>query len=151
MTSTLRLVYVATALFFVLALAACGETLTGPSVAPATPPAALAIQSNAVWHLRSIAKADGAIQAIGDPSLFTLTLTDDGKVAARVDCNRALGGYTISGNRVSIGPLATTKAYCGEASFDSVFLTLLGGETTATLSGATLQLSSARGTLTFDR
>ena len=151
MTSTLRLVYFTTALFFALALAACGGTLTGPSVAPATPPAALAIESNTVWHLRSLATADGAIHVIDDPSLFTLTLTDDGKVAARVDCNRALGGYTISGNTVSIGPLASTKAYCGEMSFDSEFLTLLGGETTATVSGATLQLSSARGTLTFAR
>jgi len=150
MTSTPRFAHLTT-LFSALALAACGGTLTGPSPAPAAPPASLAIVTNAVWHLRSIADADGTIQAIEDPSLFTLMLTDKGQVAARVDCNRASGGYTISGNALSIGPLASTKAYCGTASFDRKFLTLLGGQTTATTSGATLQLSSPRGTMTFDR
>jgi heat shock protein HslJ len=150
MTSTPRLVHL-TALFSALALTACGGTPAGPSPAPAAPPASLAIETNAVWHLRSMAGADGTIQAIEDPSLFTLMLTDEGKVTARVDCNRASGGYTISGNALSIGPLASTKAYCGTASFDWEFLTLLGGETTATASGATLQLSSPRGTMTFDR
>ena len=150
MTSIPRLVHLS-ALLSALALAACGGTLTGPSPAPAAPPASLAIETNAVWHLRSMADANGTIQAIEDPSLFTLMLTDEGQVAARVDCNRASGGYTISGNALSIGPLASTKAYCGTASFDWMFLTLLGGETTATASGATLQLSSPRGTMTFDR
>jgi len=138
-------------LFSALALAACGGTPTGPSPAPAAPPASLAIETNAVWHLRSLADADGTIQAIEDPSLFTLMLTDEGQVAARVDCNRASGRYTISGNALSIGPLASTKAYCGMASFDREFLTLLGGQTTATTAGARLQLSSPRGTMTFDR
>jgi len=150
MTSTARFAHLTT-LFSALALAACGGTLTGPSAAPATPPASLAIETNAVWHLRTLADADGTIQAIEDPSLFTLMLTDEGQVAARVNCNRASGGYTISGNALSIGPLASTKAYCGAASFDREFLTLLGGQTTATTSGARLQLSSPRGTMTFDR
>src|SRR5262245_48619750 len=151
MTSMPRLVSLTAAFLSALALTACGGTLTGPSVAPATPAASLAIETNTVWHLRSMTDAGGALQAIEDPSLFTLTLTDGGKISARVDCNRASGGYTISGSTVSIGPLASTKAYCGAASFDSAFLTLLGGETTATASGGTLQLSSARGTLTFER
>jgi heat shock protein HslJ len=150
MTSTRRLVHL-TALFSALALAACGGTLSGPSAVPTAPPASLAIETNAVWHLRAMADANGTIQAIEDPSLFTLMLTDDGKVTARVDCNRASGGYTISGNVLSIGPLASTKAYCGTASFDWQFLTLLGGQTTVTASGATLQLLSPRGTMTFDR
>jgi len=151
MPSAPSLVSLTTAFFSALALAACSGTVTGPSVAPAAPAASLAIETNAVWHLRSIATADGAIHVIDDSSLFTLMLTDDGKVAARVDCNRASGGYTIGGNTVSIGPLASTKAYCGTASLDSEFLTLLGGVTTASVSGTTLQLSSPRGTLSFDR
>ena len=151
MTSSLRLFHLNAAILSALFVAGCGGTITGPSAAPAAPLTSLAIETNAVWHLRSMAKPDGIIQAVGDPSLFTLTLTDDGKVAARVDCNRASGGYSISGNTVSIGPLASTKAYCGTASLDSQFLALLGGETTVTASGATLQLSSSRGTLTFDR
>jgi heat shock protein HslJ len=151
MPSAPRFAYLTTAFFSALALTACGGTLTGPSVASAVPAASLAIETNAVWHLRSIANAEGATRTIDDTSLFTLMLTDEGKVNARVDCNRASGGYTISGNTVSIGPLASTKAYCGTASLDSEFLTLLGGVTTAHVSGSTLQLSSPRGTLSFDR
>jgi len=151
MTSTPRLVNLTAAFLSALALTACSGTLTGPSVAPAAPAASLAIETNAVWHLQSMTNANGALQIIEDPGLFTLMLTDAGKVAAQVDCNRASGGYTISGSTLSMGPLASTKAYCGATSFDSQFLTLLGGETTATTSGTTLQLSSPRGTLTFDR
>jgi heat shock protein HslJ len=146
-----RLIQITSVLLSALGLTACGGTLTGPSAAPAAPVASLAIQTNTVFHLRSMTKADGAIQVIDDPSLFTLMLSGEGTIAARVDCNRANGGYTISGNTVSVGPLASTKAYCGDGSFDSQFLTLLGGQTTATASGNTLQLSSARGILTFDR
>jgi len=151
MQSTPRLAFLAIGLSSALALAACGGTPAGPSVAPAAPAASLAIETNAVWHLRSMTGAGGSVQAIEDPNLFTLTFSDAGKVAARVDCNRAMGGYTISGSTVSIGPMASTKAYCGEASFDWQFLTLLGGDTTAATSGNTLQLSSSRGILTFDR
>ena len=151
MTAMPRLVLLTTAFLSALVLTACGGTLTGPSVAPGTPAASLAIETNTVWHLRSMTDAGGALQVIEDPSLFTLTLTDGGKIAARIDCNRASGGYTISGNALSIGPLASTKAYCGAASFDSTFLRLLGGETTGTASGSTLQLSSPRGILTFER
>jgi heat shock protein HslJ len=146
-----RLALVTVGLFSALAVAACGGTLTAPSVATVAPAASLAIETNAIWHLRSMTSAGGSVQAIEDPNLFALTLTDAGRITLRVDCNRAMGGYTISASTVSIGPLASTKAYCGEASYDSEFLTLLGGDTTATSSGNILQLSSPRGVLTFDR
>ena len=113
MTSTPRLVNLTAAFLSALALTACSGTLTGPSVAPAAPAASLAIETNAVWHLQSMTNANGALQIIEDPGLFTLMLTDAGKVAAQVDCNRASGGYTISGSTLSMGPLASTKAYCG--------------------------------------
>jgi heat shock protein HslJ len=118
---------------------------------PAAPIASLAIDTNVVWHLRSIVSADGSVLTIGDPSLFTVMLTDDGKVSARADCNRASGGYRISGNTLSIGPMASTRAYCASAPVDQQFLMLLGGENSVTTSDATLQLSSPRGTLKFGR
>jgi heat shock protein HslJ len=47
--------------------------------------------------------------------------------------------------------LASTRAYCASAPIDTDYLTLLSGESTVSISGATLQLSSSRGTLTFTR
>jgi heat shock protein HslJ len=36
----------------------------------------------------------------------------DGKIAGSGGCNRFFGGYTISGNRIKIGPLASTRKGC---------------------------------------
>jgi len=152
MASALRLVRLHTALIStLLSFAACSGTTAGPSHVPAAPIASLAIDTNVVWRLQSLAGADGSVTTIADPGVFTLTLTDDGKVVVRADCNRASGGYRISGNTLSIGAMASTKAYCSTAPVDQQFLALLAGEDIVTISGATLQLSSARGTLSFGR
>jgi heat shock protein HslJ len=98
-----------------------------------------------------LAIADGSVLPIENPSLFTLMLTDDGKISTRADCNRASGAYRISGNTLSIGPIASTRAYCATAPVDQQFLMLLGGENMVTTSDSALQLSSPRGTLTFGR
>ena len=149
---TSRFVCLNTALIAVLSLMACGGTVASPSPAPATPAASLAIETQVVWHLRSMTSADGQVLAIEDPSLFTLTLADDGKMNARADCNRASGGYRLSGSTLSIGPIASTRAYCSTAApVDQRFLQLLGGDNTATASGGILELSSPRGLLRFDR
>jgi len=151
MTSALRLVRLNAALIAVLALLACSGTMAGPSSVPSAPIASVAIETDTVWHLQSIVGADGSLLTIGDPNLFTLMLTGDGKVSARADCNRASGGYSISGHTLSIGPIASTRAYCATAPVDQQFLMLLGGENVVTASGATLELSSPRGTLKFTR
>jgi PKD repeat protein len=47
-----------------------------------------------------------------DPSRYTLQLMPDGSAAAQVDCNRAMGSYTLSGNQLSLSFLVTTLAAC---------------------------------------
>ena len=151
MSSAFRLVRLNAGLLAVLGLVACSGTMAGPSKVTSSPIASLAIEPNAVWYLQSIVSADGSVLTIVDPNLFTLMLTGDGKVTARADCNRAFGGYSISGQTLSVGPMASTRAYCGTASVDQQFLMLLGGENVVTGSDATLELSSPRGTLKFRR
>ena len=148
---TSRFVCLITALITALSLPACSGATTGPSTVPAAPIASLALETNAVWHLRTMVSADGAVVTIKDPDLFTLMLTDAGRVNARADCNRASAAYRISGNTMSIGPIASTKAYCATAPVDGQFLTLLGGENIVTTSDAALQFSSPRGALRFSR
>ncbi len=147
----LRLVRFTAAFIAVLTLLACSGTIAEPSKVTSSPIASLAIETNVVWHLHSIVGADGSLLPIADPSVFTLMLTGDGKVSARADCNRASGGYSISGHTLSIGPIASTRAYCATAPVDQRFLMLLGGENVVTASGDTFELSSPRGTLTFHR
>jgi heat shock protein HslJ len=139
------------ALVAALSLIGCTGQIARPSQVPAAPIAALAIDTNAVWHLVAMTSADGSVLTIDDPSLFTLMLTDDGKVNARADCNRASGGYRLDGHALSIGPIASTRAYCSTAPVDEQFLIRLSGENIVTIADARLQLSSSRGTLLFGR
>jgi heat shock protein HslJ len=141
------------ALIAAVSLTACqGNSPTSPSPASTTPPGgALSIDTNAVWNLQSLVRADSSEAAIDDPSLFTMSLADDKSLHVRSDCNLASGRYTTSGSTISIGPLASTRAYCATAPIDTEYLALLGGESTVSISGSTLRLSSPRGTLTFTR
>ena len=141
------------ALIAAMSLTACqGNSPSAPSPSSTTPPAgALSIETNAVWKLQSLVRADSSEATIADPGLFTMSLADDKSLHARSDCNQASGRYATSGNTISIGPLASTRAYCASAPIDTDYLALLGGESTVSISGSTLQLSSTRGTLTFTR
>ena len=75
MTSAVLVLRLNVALIATLLLAACDATMTSPSQVSATPVASLAIETNAVWHLRSIAAADKPVLTIEDPLPFTLLLT----------------------------------------------------------------------------
>jgi len=136
-----------------VSLTACqGNSPSAPSPSSTTPPGgALSIDTNAVWKLQSLVRADLSAATINDPSRFTMSLADDKSLSVRSDCNQASGAYTTSGKTISIGPLASTGAYCASAPLDTEYLALLGGLSTVSISGSTLQLSSPRGTLTFTR
>ena len=141
------------ALIAALSLTACqGSSPTAPSPSSTTPSGdALSIETNAVWKLQSLARTNSSKVTIGDPSRFTMSLGDDKLLHAQADCNKATGGYTTSGTTISVGPLASTKAYCGSAPIDTDYLLLLSGDNTVAISGSTLELSSSRGTLRFTR
>lgn len=130
---------------------ACSHSVTAPSSVEGSTAGSTALSTNTLWTLRSLQEGTSPEITIADPSKFTLTLTDDGKIQVRADCNRGIGGYTVTGQTLSVGPMAVTRAYCGDDSVDNEFLTLLSGENTLTSAATTLQLSSPRGTLRFAR
>jgi putative lipoprotein len=41
-----------------------------------------------------------------------VAFSEDGKVTGFGGCNRFFGGYTVSGNSIKIGPLASTRKGC---------------------------------------
>jgi heat shock protein HslJ len=57
-----------------------------------------------------------------DPSKYTVTFSEDGRVRIQADCNSGSSTYTIEGSRLTIQPAAVTLAFCGPASQDAVFL-----------------------------
>ena len=53
---------------------------------------------------------------------YTLLLASDGMAGGRADCNRYQGSWERRGERLTFGPLAATRAFCGEASRDGRYL-----------------------------
>jgi para-nitrobenzyl esterase len=91
-----------------LLLAACAR------IAPT--PEALAGTS---WQLVRFQGGDGKVLAPGERSKYTLAFNADGRVAARLDCNRATGSWKSAGpGRLELGPMAVTRAMCPPGSID---------------------------------
>jgi heat shock protein HslJ len=62
------------------------------------------------------------------------------------------GAFILSGQTLTVGPtLACTRAACPTMAFESTYTHLLSGDSSVSLSGGTLVLSSARGVLHFTR
>ena len=135
-----------------LSAAACASNPLAPSVTSSSAATTIAAEVvPGVLKLQSLTRADATTVTISDPQQFTLEFLENNRIAVKADCNRASGGFTLNGTTLTIGPMAVTKAYCGSASLDGEFLSLLGGETVATVSATSLVLSSARGALRFSR
>jgi heat shock protein HslJ len=108
-------------------------------------------QLTGTWKLVSIQSAGQAEQTVPQGASYVLTLAD-GRLSTRADCNVCGGAFALSGQTLTAGPaLACTRAACPTMAFESTYTMLLSGDSTVTLSGNTLVLSSARGVLRFAR
>jgi len=120
---------------------ACGQgVLTDPSVI-----------IGGVWKLRSIESDAGSITGIPNPTGYTLTFQDAGRLGVRADCNLCTGGYTVSGDQIQISNLACTKAVCSSSSHDKEFLAALGAAETFSVLGIELAIEGTKGTLRMNR
>lgn len=75
-----------------------------------------------VWRWQRTLMSDDSVTEPADPEAFTLEFQPEGRLVLRVDCNRGAGTYRLEGNKLRIGSVATTRAFCGPGSLDSVFL-----------------------------
>ena len=148
-----------------LALAAC--TPSNPPVDP--PPAATSVPAARAqagidakallashWQLTDAVDGTGKrIDALlPDPAKPLQLDFTDGRVAVSGGCNRMGGGYTLAGDRLSVGPLVQTKMFCGGGALmaaDEAISQRLSGEATLAAGGdGTLVLTTAGGDrLTF--
>ena len=147
-------------LFTLVVLASFGSLVVGcaESTAP-TSPSSVSSGSNTLttdqltrtWNLASIQAAGQAEQTVPQGASYVLTFAD-GRLSTRADCNVCNGSFKLSGETLNVGPaLACTRAACPTMAFESTYTALLSGDSTVTLSGNTLVLSSARGVLRFAR
>ena len=136
-----------------LLAAGCGEDrLTGPTSVGNDRAVSIPDLSAAVWTLRSMEIAGVGSVALPAADNFTVSVAADGRLAVKADCNRCSGGYSASASRIGVGLLACTRAYCVDtAPVDDQFLSVLQGDSSASIDGASLTLQSSRGTLRFTR
>lgn len=57
-------------------------------------------------------------------SVFTLAFRDDGSWTATTDCNSLRGSYELTENRITFGPVMSTRMHC-EGSQEGVFIKML--------------------------
>ena len=103
------------------------------------------------WRLESLRRADASTVTPDPARRHTLRLEPDGRIAVRSDCNSCGGAYAVAGETVTVGPLACTRAFCGDTSLDPEYPALLEGLLRLDVDGDRLTVVAPRATLTFTR
>ena len=141
---------------FVLAAAvtvACSDA-PGTPTSPSANNGSLALtaeQLGGTWTLTSIIAPGQGAQPAPAGATYTLSFAD-GRLSTRADCNTCGGSFALSGSTLTAGPnLACTRAACPTMAFEAVYTGILSGESAVSLSGNSLVLTSARGSLYFTK
>jgi para-nitrobenzyl esterase len=87
-----------------------------------TPPAPAPGLAGTSWRLVEFRNSDDTALVPDDPSKYTIAFEVDGRVTARIDCNRGVGSWrSAAPNQLEPGPLALTRAECPPGSlYDDV-------------------------------
>ena len=90
-----------------LAASCAGKRPIAPSPTPPSPLAGTA------WRVVEFRGGDDTVLTPEDRDKYTIELGADGRVAARIDCNRGTGWWnSASASQLEFGPLALTRAAC---------------------------------------
>ena len=115
----------------------------GCAAAPATSPSDVV---GMTWHLQSLQRA-GQLAVTPPAGAFFLRFAEEGRLDVRADCNGCGGTYTLNGDRLAVGPLACTRAFCPSAPFDTQFVQLAEAATSVERHQEALVLRSPAGML----
>ena len=113
--------FVRRALFSSIAVGLLSATL-GCNESPTSPSDLI----GETWRLVEIERS--GLPSIPAPTgrEFTIEFLDAGRISVRADCNSCSGTYELSDEaRVTIEPLACTRAFCGNDSLDTLYLQAL--------------------------
>jgi heat shock protein HslJ len=101
------------------------------------------------WEATSYLKADGsAITSVIVGSTLTADFGADGNVTGDTGCNFFNGAYKVDGDKITIGPLITTRKACSSDDLNAQehsYLTALESAATYTVSAQGLTLLNAKG------
>jgi heat shock protein HslJ len=80
-----------------------------------------------IWELQQIQLNDGQVFTADPPENYTAEFTEEGELFMQVDCNRAIGSFTVEDDRllaVTLGP--TSLAACPPGSISDEYLRFMG-------------------------
>jgi heat shock protein HslJ len=101
------------------------------------------------WQLTGYNNGMGGFASVLAGTEITAVFGGDGKLAGSAGCNNYATSYEISGENISIGPVASTMMMCPEPDGimeqESAYLAALESVSTYTIEGKQLSLSNAQG------
>jgi heat shock protein HslJ len=101
------------------------------------------------WRLEAMEPTGAPVIGVSNPDRYTLRLDANGRASVRSDCNSCSGTYTLDGVTLRFGPLACTRAFCGNDSLDTPFTTALGNARSAFASEGLLTVRADNAVLKF--
>jgi heat shock protein HslJ len=139
-----------TALASAAAFAVADGVLT-LSNADGAPVAVFAAQSSelagSAWDVTNYNNGREAVVGVLADTGLTVVFGDDGTIGGSAGCNNFRGGYTVDGNTIAIGPLATTRMMCptpeGVMEQEAEFVAALESAATYRIDGNQLELRTA--------
>ncbi len=101
------------------------------------------------WAATMINNGAGAVASLAADSEVNALFDADGRVSGRGGCNNYNGPFTLDGNNIKIGPVASTMMACDEATMkqEMAYFKALENTTTYSIRGNTLELRAADGAL----
>jgi heat shock protein HslJ len=123
-----------------LPVLSCTDGVTGPSDVV-----------GGEWRLASMRLSGGTAFVPAEPSRFTVEFKTDGFIGVRADCNSCGGGYSLSGDQLTIPSMACTLALCATPQ-GGEFANLIEGVSRVEKDGeGRLTIVSPDGTITLVR
>lgn len=99
------------------------------------------------WNLNSCVNEKGLVSVL--PNTKITVHFQDGRVSGSAGCNSYLGTYHISGSTITIGPLSSTRMFCGEPEGlmeqEGNYLAALKSAAHYEITGSTLEMTNADG------
>ncbi|MBT8508053.1 hypothetical protein AZH53_06495 [Methanomicrobiaceae archaeon CYW5] len=99
------------------------------------------------WRMTSYSTGTGSVRSVLEGTVVSANFGADGQVAGSAGCNNYFGPFTVTGDRIAIGPLGSTKMMCGEPAGvmeqESAYLDALASSVAYRIEGSVLTLKDA--------
>jgi heat shock protein HslJ len=106
------------------------------------------------WQVIGYNNGKQAVTSVIAGSEMYIDFGKDGSVTGGAGCNTYSGPYTVNGNQIQIGPLASTMMACGDPpgimEQEQQYLAALGTAATYQIEGNVLELRTSDGALAAD-